>query len=42
MVWLVFPRWVISYANEWKDHSNKGPTQERTGRYQFLMGIITC
>ena len=22
--WLVFLRWVISYANEWKDLSNKG------------------
>ena len=22
VVWLVFESWVISYANEWEDHSN--------------------
>ena len=22
LVWLVFSSWVISYANEWEDHSN--------------------
>ena len=22
VVWLVFAAWVMSYANEWEDHSN--------------------
>ena len=26
VVWLVFESWVISYANEWEDHSNNWRT----------------
>ena len=25
-VWLVFASWMISYANEWEDHSNNWRT----------------
>ena len=26
VMWLVFVGWVISYANEWEDHSNNWGT----------------
>ena len=28
VVWLVFPSWVISYANEWEDHPNNWGTTD--------------
>ena len=36
VLWLVFLRWVISYANEWEDHSNNWGTTHSLVFWQCL------
>ena len=45
MVWLVLASWMISYANEWEDHSNNWRTTyssvflQRLGTLLTLLGV---
>ena len=40
-VWLVFTGWVISYANEWEDHSNNWGTTYSLVFWQCLGTVLT-
>ena len=40
VVWLVFKSWVISYANEWEDHSNNWGTTHSSVFWQWLGTVL--
>ena len=40
VVWLVFLSWVISYANEWDDHSNSCGTTRSSSVFWQCLGTI--
>ena len=40
VVWLVFSSWVISYANEWDDHSNSCGTTHSSVFWQCLGTVL--
>ena len=40
VVWLVFPSWVILYANEWEGHPNNWETTNSLVFRQFLGAVL--